>query len=104
MGKKQEIKSLVNSIALVAMHKLVAKHTKKPESLKHLENEVGDYSVDAFEKAEKRNWTKDESKEIEIKALKETKNRLLNKYPDIKIEDSEIIEFVIDTIQELLLE
>lgn len=102
MGKKQAIKSLANSIALVSLHKILIKHTKKLESRKHLEGEVGDYSVDAFEKSQEYKWAKEELDEIKTRSIKETENKL-KKYEDIKVEDQEIKEFVIDVMQELLL-
>ena len=103
MGKKQAIKSLANSIALVSLHKLVVKHTCKPESRKHLEDEVRHYSIDTFDKSQEYAWTKEELDEIKIRAIKEARNKL-RKYEDIKIEDKEIKEFVIDTMQEFLLD
>lgn len=102
MGKKQAINSLANSIALVSVHKILIKYTNKPESRKHLEDEVGDYSVDAFEKSEEYSWTKEELSEIETKSIRATRNKL-NKYKDIVLSDKELKEFVIDSMQGLLL-
>ncbi|MFH1324375.1 MAG: hypothetical protein ABIH64_03950 [Nanoarchaeota archaeon] len=102
MGKKQAIRSLANSIALISTHKLLVEHTNKPESIKHLKDEVADYSNDAFEKSREYNWTKEELEEIKAVSIKETKNRL-KKYQDITIKESDIPEAVIDTMQELLL-
>ena len=102
MGKKQSIKSLANSIALVSAHKLLIRHTNKPESIKHLKDEVMDYSSDSFDKARQYNWTEEELEEIKSISIKETENRL-KKYPDVPIKESDIPEAVVDTMQELLL-
>lgn len=102
MGKKQEIKSLANSIALVSLHKILLDYTNKPESAKHLEDERRDYSEDAFDKSGAHTWTKEELEIIKIKAIRETRNRL-NKYPDIKLDNLDVEKFVIDTMQEVLL-
>ena len=93
MGKKQAIKSLANSIALVSVHKIVLRHTNKPESKKHLTHEIRGYAEDVIDKSEVHKWTKEELETIETKALKETKNKLLNKYPDIRADDFEMSEF-----------
>lgn len=102
MGKNQEIKSLANSIALVSVHKILLKYTNKPESRGHLEDEKRNYSEDAFDKSRVHTWTKEELEVIKTKAIIETKNRL-NKYPDIILDDFECGEFVVDTMQGLLL-
>ena len=101
MGKKHSIKSLVNSIASVAVHKILVKYTSKPESRKHLEGEIGTYSEEVLNKSEDYSWSRQELDEIKIRAISVTRNKLSNKYPDININDRELKEFVIDTMQEL---
>ena len=103
MGKKQEIKSLVNSIALVSLHKILLEYTNKPESIKHLEDEKRDYSEGAYKKSIMYTWTKGELIIIEEKLIRETRNRLLNRYSDIDLDDSKLNEFVVDSMKELFL-
>lgn len=102
MGKKQEIKSLANSIALISVHSILLKYTSKPESVKHLEDEKRDYSENAFDKSRLHTWTKEELGIIKAKSIKETKNRL-NRYPDIRSDNINLEWFIVDSMQELLL-
>ena len=103
MGKKQDIISIAHAVALISVHKIVLHHTNKPESTAHLKNEIDGYSVEGFDKAQKHNWTQEELDEIQRASIRDTKNRMLKKYSDIHVTDSEIQEFVVDTLQDLLL-
>ncbi|MBW2974841.1 hypothetical protein KY366_03920 [Candidatus Woesearchaeota archaeon] len=104
MGKRQSIKSLANSIALVSVHKILVKYTNKPESKKYLEDEVDIYSLEASEKSEEYSWKREELKNMELRAIRITRNKLINKYPDISLSDEEVRKFVIDSMQELSLQ
>ena len=96
------IRALANSIASVSFHKILEKHTNYPESKKHLQKEVENYSIDAFEKSKKHTWREEEIEIVKQKAIRMTKNDL-KKYPDVIIPDSTIKESVADTMQEMLL-
>jgi len=78
-------------------------YTNKPESREHLEGEIDTYSEDAFDKSEEHSWSREELNEIEERAIRVTRNKLSNKYPDINIIDGELKEFVIDSMQMLRL-
>ncbi|MBI2129718.1 hypothetical protein HYU07_05770 [Candidatus Woesearchaeota archaeon] len=102
MGKTAVIKSLSKCIGNVALHKALLKHTNKPESIKHLRDEVKDYASDAFEKSQLYSWTAEEKEEIRNKAISRAKN-IIKGYPDISFSEDEIREKVFDTMQEFLL-
>ena len=103
MGKTQDIKSLASSVGLAAAHKVLIKKTTKPESSKHLSDEIRDYGFDAFEKAQAHNWTKEEIEQISAKSIKRAL-RILEAYDDIKFDNKEANAAVKDTLQELLVE
>ena len=103
MGKTQDIKSLASSLGLAAAHKVLVKKTTKPESSKHLSDEIRDYGFDAFEKAQAHNWTREEIAEIKEKSVKRAL-RILERYEDIIFDNQDVNEAVKDTLQELMLE
>ena len=103
MGKKAAIRSLIVSVSLVSYHKMLHEKGDRPEAKRHLEDEIRNYSADAFEKAQEYKWSHDELQEIREKSVKRTAKILKNKYPDIKFTDAEIKEKVVDTMQEFLL-
>ena len=101
MGKNSVINSLGKCIGNVVLHKIVLKHTNIPESKKHLEDEIRDYGLDVFEKAQEFTWTDEEKREIEDKALRRVKNIIRN-YPDLIYEESEILAVLLETIGDVL--
>src|SRR3990167_2758427 len=102
MGRKQLIKILANVIALVSVHKIIEQYTNKPESIKHVKDEIRDYSTTVFDNSQLRKWRKEELTLIKESAIKYAKNKLIS-YSDIKVNDSIIEEFVTDTMQDLIL-
>ena len=102
MGKTAIIRSLAKCIGNVALHKIILKHTNKPESIKHLKDEIADYSADAFENAQMHSWSDKEKEEIKNKSLVRVKN-LIKKYSDIKYEENEIGYYINETMKEMLL-
>ena len=101
MGKNSVIKSLGKCIGNVVLHKLLLKHTNRPESEKHLKDEVIDYGADAREKTQEYSWTDEEKIEIEDRALRRVKN-IIENYPDLDYEESEVGALLLETMQELL--
>lgn len=104
MGKKDAIRSLINSISLVSYHKILYGKGERLEAKKHLEDEIRDYSIDGFEKSQRYKWNSDELKEIKEKSIMCTANTLKNKYPDVDFSEKEINEKVVDTMHEFLLD
>ncbi len=102
MGKKQDISSLAISIGNTSAHKIILAKTNKPESKKHLTDEIRDYSFDAFSKSQLHNWAKEDVAQL-IKKSSSVAEKFLNRYPDIIYKEKEIKEAVIDTMQELLI-
>lgn len=102
MGKKDIIRSLGRCIGNVVLHKIVLRHTKKPESIKHLKDEIIDYSADAFEKAQLYSWNQGEKEEIKKKSIIRIKN-IITRYPDMKFDEQEANDFVEETMKEMLL-
>lgn len=102
MGKKQDISSLAISIGNTSAHKIILVKTNKPESKKHLTDEIRDYSFDAFSKSQLHQWNKEDIKEIKLKSAA-IAGKFLTRYPGISCKEKEIEEAVIDTMQELLM-
>jgi len=101
MGKNSAIKSLGRCIGNVVMHKLLLKHTNKPESKHHLDSEIVEYSADAFEKAQEFTWNEKDKEEIKLKAIARV-SRLREYYPDVKLDDKEIDKVVLEVMAEML--
>ena len=97
MGKNSSIRSLGKCVGNIVLHKLLLRHTNRPESKKHIMDEVKDYGADAREKAQEYSWTDKEKAEIEDKAHKKVKNSL-EKYPDLDYEESEISSLILETM------
>ena len=70
MGKNRTIKILGNIIGNIVVHKILIKHTNKPESVSHITKEIGVYGENASEIAEEFNWNDDNKLEIHEEALK----------------------------------
>jgi len=70
MGKNRIIKILGNIIGNIVVHKILIKHTNKPESVSHITKEIGVYGENASEIAEEFNWNDDNKLEIHEEALK----------------------------------
>ena len=102
MGKTAIIKSLAKCIGNVVLHKIVLRHTNMPESFKHLQGEIRDYTSDAFEKSQLYTWTNEEKEEIKAKSKIRVKNSL-ERYLDVSCDESEIDSFLTETIDEMSL-
>ena len=89
MGKNSAINSLGKCIGNVVFHELLLRHTKIPESEKHIKDEIRDYGFDVEVKAQEFRWTYEGEAEIKDRAFKRVINRT-EKYPDLEYEESEI--------------
>jgi len=103
MGKNSSIKSLGKCIGNVVFHELLLRHTKFPESKKHIIDEIKDYGFDVNLKAKEYNWTEEEKAEIENKAFNRVINRTKN-YPDLEYEESEIRDLLSKEMKKIFLE
>ena len=103
MGKKRIIKIIINSVSLVAYHKVLYEKGEKLEAKKHLEDEIREYTQDGLKKIQLPKLNENESEEIKEKSIKRTINALRNKYPDVNFSEEDIEEQVKETMEELQL-
>ena len=101
MGENSSIKSIGRCIGNIVLHKLLVLHTERPESIKHLNDEIRDYSIDVFEKAQEFNWNSKDKEEIKMRAIKRL-NNLVKNYPDLKLKEKETVPLIEETIFEIL--
>lgn len=102
MGKNRTIKSLGNIIGNVVAHKIVVRHTNKPESVKRMSHEIEAYGNDAAQLSLKFNWNDKDKLEISEETLKKFKKVMIEKYPDVKFSMSEAEEEIDNTIDDLI--
>ncbi len=100
MGKNSAINSLSKIIGNVVMHKLLLRHTNKPESNDFLKSEIKEYSSNAFEKFQEFNWNSNDLNNIKIKILGRIR-QLSKYYPDISYKEEEATSIAEEIINEL---
>ena len=101
MGKNSAVSSLSKVIGNVVMHKLLLRHTNKPESGHFLKSEIKEYSANAFEKFQEFNWNSNDLEEIKLKSLERVK-QLHKYYPDISYKEEEAILILEEIFNEFL--
>jgi len=89
MGKNRDIESLVRLMANTVVHKIIIKHTNRPESRHFLGSEIAEYRGQTEKIAEQRNWNEEDKKQIKEKALKKIKEKMSFKYPDVSFSEKE---------------
>jgi hypothetical protein len=99
MGKNSVLNSLGRCVGNVAFHKMLLICTNKPESKKHLSDEIRDYGENVNEKAAEFVWNEEEKLEIKDKAVKRVIS-LIQNYPDVVFDKSKIEIFVEETMKE----
>ena len=102
MGKNKIINSLGRVIGNVAVHKFLFEHTNKPESKNHLEHEIIEYSLNAFEKSHEFNWNEQDKLKIRERAEERAKN-LSKNYGDVEFNEKEIKKLITEIMDDLLL-
>lgn len=102
MGKNRVIKVLGNVIGNIVVHKILLKHTNKPESINHLESEVEAYRDNSLEIASEFNWNEKDKNKIKIEALKKFKKDMKKYYSDVKFPTKEAEKLIDETIREIL--
>src|SRR3989344_3839069 len=103
MGKNRIIKILGNVIGNIVVHKILIKHTNKPESLNHLESEVDAYRDNALEIANEFNWNKKDLEEIKSEALKKFEKDMKKYYSDVKFPSNESDKLIEKTLKEIVM-
>ena len=101
MGKNRIIKILGNIAGNVAVHKILVKHTNKPESVHHLAEEIGTYRDNALEIAQEFNWNEEDKDKIRQEALKNF-NKRIKKYKDVKFPILEVNKIIDETIKDCI--
>ena len=101
MGKNRIIKILGNIIGNVVVHKILVKYTNKPESVHHLDEEIGTYRDNALEMTLEFNWNENDINKIKQEVLKNFSKRI-KKYKDVKFPISEVNKLTDDTIKEYI--
>ena len=93
MGKRDVIRSIINSVSLVAYHKVIYEKGERTEAKKHLDDEIRNYSADGFEKAQLYRFSKAELQEIMKHSVARAIAILRNRYPDVKFSDDVLSPF-----------
>ena len=102
MGKKSSIASLSRLIANIVIHKILVKHTNKPESISYLEHEIIEYRDVAITSAQEFNWNKEDLNKIESLSLKKFNKEMSKRYPDVKFPIKEAENIILETIDEII--
>jgi len=102
MGKNRIKKILGNIIGNLVVHKILVKHTNKPESINHLKSEIEDYRDNSLEIASEFNWNQKDKEEIRSKSLKNFKKDMKKNYKDVNFSMKEVYELIEGTMDELL--
>ncbi|MEK6854987.1 MAG: hypothetical protein AABX73_02080 [Nanoarchaeota archaeon] len=102
MGKKSSIESLTKLIVNVAIHKILVKHTNKPESIGYLEYEIIEYRDIAITKAQEFNWNQEDISKIKTLSLNKLKKEIFKRYPDVNFPIGEAEEIIAETIDDVI--
>ena len=102
MGKNRIIKSLGNIMGNLAVHKVLVKHTNKPESVNHLKSEIEIYRDNSLEMASEYNWNEEDKAKIRLVSLKKFKKDMNSHYADVKFSMEEALGLIEETINEIL--
>ncbi|MEK6850549.1 MAG: hypothetical protein AABX85_03165 [Nanoarchaeota archaeon] len=103
MGKNSVIKTLGKRIGNVVLHNLLIKHTNRPESINHLQNEEITYRDAAIKDAKKYNWNEEDKQAIKTQSIEFIKDKKDKKYPDIHFLTNEAEKLVEEEIANLKL-
>lgn len=101
MGKNKALKTLGKIIGNIVLHKILAKYTNNPESVKYLINEENEYRATAINSAKKFNWNKENINEIKNIAIEFFKNKSVKKYPDVTLPLEEAKVLIDNEIKDL---
>ena len=102
MGKNRTIKILGNIIGNIVAHKILIKHTNKPESISHMTKEVGVYGENASEIAQEFNWNDEDKLKIHTEALKKFNHNMEQYYSDVVFSKDEVPVSIDETIDEFI--
>ncbi|MEK6927002.1 MAG: hypothetical protein AABX11_01080 [Nanoarchaeota archaeon] len=103
MGKNSVIKNLGKRIGNVVLHKLLIKHTNRPESTSHLQNEEIEYRDSAMKDAKSYHWNEEDKQIMKLQALEFIEKKKDKKYFDVIFSLNEAEKFVDEEIINLKL-
>ena len=103
MGKDGVIKTLGKGIGNVVLHSLLVKHTNRPESINHLQNEESEYRDNVIKKAKIYNWNEADKEEMNKIAIKFILDKKEQRYIDVDFTLDEINKLVSAEIEKLRL-
>lgn len=103
MGKDRVIKILANLIGKTAAHKILVKHTNKPDAINHMLSEIENYGAVLSDYLLEYNWNSEDKekikKESEKSLIKELKE---NHFLDVNFPSSEKSKILDETILNFL--
>ena len=102
MGKNRTIRILGNIIGNIVVHKVLVKHTSKPESVSHMTKEVGVYGENASEIAQDFNWNDKDKLKIHEEAVKKFNHNMKKYYSDVIFSEIEVPILIDETIEEFI--
>jgi hypothetical protein len=102
MGKNRIIKILGHIFGNIVVHKILIRHTNKPESIHHLSKETEAYGENASEVAEEFNWNDKDKIKIFEEALKRFNNSMKKYYSDVNFSEDEVFDLINETIEEFI--
>lgn len=101
MGKNRILKTLGKRIGNTVMHKLLIKHTNRPESVGHLESEEQAYRDSAIKEAKRYHWNMEDINLIKLEAIDFIKDRKDKKYSDVVFSFEEAKKLIEEEIVDL---
>ncbi|MFH1365367.1 MAG: hypothetical protein ABIH28_02175 [archaeon] len=101
MGKNRNRESLIREVVNIVVHKILAKHTNRPESVHFLGSEIIEYKNKAEKISETSNWNAEDKEYIEKEALELIKEKLSTKYSDVKYSREEAKNILSEIIKEI---
>lgn len=102
MGKNRIIKILGNVVGNIAVHKILLRHTNKPESINHLKSEIETYRDNSLEIAGEFNWNQEDKKRIKSEALKKFNKDIKKYYSDVAFPAKEPKKLIEETLGEII--
>ena len=102
MGKNRDRESLIRNIVNVVVHMMVIENTNKPESKNHLDSEIIEYRSNVEKTLGTHNWNNEDKKYVEEKSLKLIKNKLENKYSDVRYKEDKLIDRLKEMLSEMM--
>lgn len=102
MGKTRNRESLIRMIANTIVHRIVVRHTRRPESSHFLDAEIIEYHHQAQKAVREHHWNSEDKFVIEEKALRKIQEKLAGKYSDVEYTEQEVAQALKEFMQEVV--